>query len=272
MMKDEMQNLTDLIGALAEDIEAIKIKLDKKDASDKDETLKRLAVKLEPIVRFAGGKAIDNINDIFRSEETIAAYRKSLGDVVIASLQANMEANEKDMRKRGIPSITELLMNIRKMLAEHIEESKGISKNTQRNQRQEKGILRHLKCNVISKQIKSLWCKIPDGWYKNPYAWTGIFVMLLFVALSVVSWVQWHHYREENRRLRIIEDKYQVTSVMIKRLYPELALTVEAYEKLIETVGVDSVLLLFNEEVEAVKKAYRINASISSKNKTPYNY
>ena len=131
-MKDEMQNLTDLIGALAEDIEAIKTKLDEKDASDKDEALKRLAVKLEPIVRFAGGKAIDNINDIFRSEETIAAYRKSLGNEVIASLQANMEANEKDMRKRGIPSLTKLLMNIRKMLAEHIEESRQNSENGQR--------------------------------------------------------------------------------------------------------------------------------------------
>ena len=46
-MKDEIQNLIDLIGALAEDIEAVKAKLDAKDASDKDEAVKRLAVKLE---------------------------------------------------------------------------------------------------------------------------------------------------------------------------------------------------------------------------------
>ena len=123
-MKDEMQNLTDLIGALVEDIETIKAKLDEKDASDKDEELKRLAVKLEPIVRFAGGKAIDNINAIFRNEETIAAYRKSLGDEVIASLQASMEANEKDMRKRGIPTKYGILLDIRKMLAGHIDVSR----------------------------------------------------------------------------------------------------------------------------------------------------
>ena len=36
-MKDEIQNLIDLIGALAEDIEAVKAKLDTKNASDKDE-------------------------------------------------------------------------------------------------------------------------------------------------------------------------------------------------------------------------------------------
>lgn len=252
-MKDEMQNLTDLIGALAEDIETIKTKLNEKDASDKEETLKRLAVKLEPLIRFAGGKTIDNINDIFRSEETIAAYRKSLGDIVIASLQANLEADEKDRRKRGIPTMTELLISIRKMLAEHIEESRRKSENGQQSQRQAKGFLCSPKCKAISMRIKSLWHKIPDGWYKNPYAWTGIISTLVFFALFIVSWAQWREYRDENRRLRTVADKYQVTSVMLNELYPELAVTVGAYEKLAETIGADSTLAVFHKRLEQVR-------------------
>lgn len=252
-MKDEMQNLTDLIGALAEDIEAIKAKLDEKDASDKDEAVKRLAVKLEPIVRFAGGKAIDNINDIFRSEETIAAYRKSLGNEVIASLQANWEANEKEMRKRGIPSLTELMTNIRKMLAEHIEESRHILENGQQNRRQASGLPRFPKCKAISKQIKSLWHKIPDGWYKNPYAWTGIGVTLVFVTLFVISWMQWHRYREENVHLMIIADKYRVAANIVQELHPSLAVTVGAYEELTGKVGADSTLAVFRRQVEKVR-------------------
>ena len=51
-MKDNLQNIADLIGALAEDIEEIKKKIDVKDSPDKDEALKRLAVKLEPVIRF----------------------------------------------------------------------------------------------------------------------------------------------------------------------------------------------------------------------------
>ena len=39
-MKDNLQNISDLIGALAEDIEEIKKILAAKDASDKDETVK----------------------------------------------------------------------------------------------------------------------------------------------------------------------------------------------------------------------------------------
>ena len=75
-MKDNLQNISDLIGALAEDIEEIKKILATKDASDKDEALKRLAVKLEPIVRFAGGKAIDNINDIFAGGDGISYFSR----------------------------------------------------------------------------------------------------------------------------------------------------------------------------------------------------
>lgn len=253
-MKDEMQNLTDLIGALAEDIEAIKTKLNEKNASDKDEALKRLAVKLEPLIRFAGGKAIDNINDIFRSEESISAYRKSLGDVVIASLQANLEANEKDRHKRGIPTMTDLLLDIRKMLAGHIEESKRISENGQQNQRRTDGFLHSQKCKAIIKRIKSLWHKIPDGWYKNPYAWSGIFVMLLFIVLSVISWIQWHRYREENVRLRIAADKHRVATSIVQELHPRLAVTIGAYEELTEKVGADSTLAMFHRQVEKVKE------------------
>ena len=165
-----------------------------------------------------------------------------------------MEANEKDMRKRGIPSLTELLTSIRKMLAEHIEESRQNLENGQQNQRQTNGLPRFPKCKAISKQIKSLWHKIPDGWYKNPYAWTGIEATLIFVTLFVVSWMQWHRYREENIRFRAVADKYKVATIMLNELYSELAVTVGAYEKLVETVGVDSTLTIFKEQVKAVRK------------------
>lgn len=56
-MKDNKQSIADLIGALAEDIEDVKKKLDAKDSSDKDEALKRLTVRLEPVIRFFNGNA-----------------------------------------------------------------------------------------------------------------------------------------------------------------------------------------------------------------------
>ena len=64
-MKDNKQNITDLIGALAEDIEEIKKKLDAKDTPDKDEAVKRLSVKLEPVIRFFGSNARRKISVTF---------------------------------------------------------------------------------------------------------------------------------------------------------------------------------------------------------------
>lgn len=68
---NDKQNIADLIGALAEDIEEIKKKLDAKDSADKGEALKRLAVRLEPVIRFFGGNVPENISGIFGSIEAI---------------------------------------------------------------------------------------------------------------------------------------------------------------------------------------------------------
>ncbi|MRZ27092.1 hypothetical protein GKD53_23080, partial [Parabacteroides distasonis] len=104
-MKDNLQNIADLIGALAEDIEAIKEKLDAKDSPDKSEALKRLEAKLEPVIQFFNGNAPENVNVIFGSKEAIEEYKQSIGDEAVASLRLYTEANEKDMRKHGVLTI-----------------------------------------------------------------------------------------------------------------------------------------------------------------------
>lgn len=76
----------------------------------------------------------------------------------------------------------------------------------------------------------------------------------MFFVLFAASWVRWHEYREENRQLRTVADKYQVTTVMLNELYPELAVTVGAYEKLVETVCVDSTLTVFRKQLKAVRE------------------
>lgn len=41
---------------------------------------------------------------------------------------------------------------------------------------------------------------------------------------------------------------------MLNELYPELAVTVGAYEKLVETVCVDSTLTVFRKQLKAVRE------------------
>lgn len=123
---NDKQNIADLIGALAEDIEEIKKKLDAQGDSDKDDALKRLAVKLEPVIRFFGGNAPENIGEIFGSKEAIEKSKKSLCDGVIVSMEEYTDATNRDMCKRGIPTIKDLLRKILEMQAELLKNSKAI--------------------------------------------------------------------------------------------------------------------------------------------------
>ena len=133
-MKDNKQNLTDLIGALAVDIEDVKKKLDAKDSPDKNEALKRLEAKLDPVIRFFNGNAPENVNAIFGSKEAIEEYKQSIGDEAVASLRLYTEANEKDMRKYGIPTIKEQLNKILERLTSHIENDKLASEKSRQKQ------------------------------------------------------------------------------------------------------------------------------------------
>lgn len=253
-MKDNLQNIVDLIGALAEDIEAIKEKQDAKDSPDKNEALKRLEAKLEPVIQFFNGNAPENVNAIFGSKEAIEEYKQSIGDEAVTSLRLYTEVNEKDMHKHGVPTIKEQLNKILELLTSHIENDRLASEKLQPKQGFISGLWQTIRQNKVLNAIRQLWSKVPDGWHKSPYAWAGIGCTFVFFALFTVSWVQWHEYREENRRLRTIADKHQVTTVMLNELYPELAVTVGAYEKLTETVGADSTLTIFKEQVKAVRK------------------
>ena len=252
-MKDNKQNLTDLIGALAVDIEEIKKKLDAKDSPDKNEALKRLEAKLEPVIRFFNGNAPENVNAIFGSKEAIEEYKQSIGDEAVASLRLYTEANEKDMRKHGVLTIKEQLNKILDLLTAHVEKDKQASEQVWQKQGVIPELWQAIRPDRVTRGIRRLWDRLPDGWYKNPYAWTGIISTLVFFALFIVSWAQWREYRDENRRLRMVADKYQVTSVMLNELYPELAVTVEAYEKLAETIGADSTLAVFHKRLEQVR-------------------
>lgn len=253
-MKDNKQNIADLIGALAEDIEDVKKKLDAKDSSDKYEILKRLEAKLEPVIRFFNGNAPENVNAIFGSKEAIEEYKQSIGDEAVASLRLYTEANEKNMHKHGVPTIKEQLNKILELLTSHMENDSQASEKLQPKQGFISGLWLAIRQNKVLNAIRQIWSKVPDGWHKNPYAWAGIGCTLVFFALFTVSWVQWHEYREQNRRLRTVADKHKVTTVMLNVLYPELSVTVGAYEKLVDVVGVDSTLAIFNRQVKIVRE------------------
>ena len=65
-----------------------------------------------------------NINGIFGSKEAIETCKRSLGEEMIVSLQVYTDANDKDMRKRGIFTTKDLLYKILEVLTEHVEKDR----------------------------------------------------------------------------------------------------------------------------------------------------
>ena len=160
-MKDNKQNLTDLIGALAVDIEEVKKKLDAKDSPDKNEALKRLEAKLEPVIQFFNGNAPENVNAIFGSKEAIEEYKQSIGDEAVASLRLYTEANEKDMHKHGVPTIKEQLNKILDLLTAHVEKDKQASEQVRQKQGLIPGLWQAIRSDKAISSIRLLWSKFP---------------------------------------------------------------------------------------------------------------
>ena len=139
------------------------------------------------------------------------------------------------------------------MLTAYVGKDKQASEQVRKKQGVIPELWQAIRPDKVINTTRRLWSKVPDGWHQNPYVWTGIVCTLVFFALFTVSWVQWHEYQEENRRLKTVADKHHVTTVMLNELYPELSVTVGAYEKLVETVGVDSTLTVFNRQLKKVR-------------------
>lgn len=119
------------------------------------------------------------------------------------------------------------------------------------------------KSGIIA-QLQSAWSwmrqfhsKRPMGRYRNPYILCAIGICLLYFALSIFSWSQWHHYRDENTRLRLAADKYYVDSVIIREIYPQAAITLSAYEHITETEGADAALHAFRNKVQELDSKHK---------------
>ncbi len=74
------------------------------------------------------------------------------------------------------------------------------------------------------------------------------------LALSIVSWMQWHRYRDENARLRHTADKYHVDSIILCELYPQAAITLSAYEHITESQGADAAIEVFRDNLKKINK------------------
>lgn len=158
------------------------------------------------------------------------------------------------MRKHGVLTIKEQLNKILERLTSHIENDKLASEKSRQKQSAISELWQAIRPDKAISAIRLLWSKVPDGWHKNPYAWAGIGCMLVFFALFAVSWVQWHEYREENRRLRTVADKHLVTTFMLNELASGTGCDRRSLRETGGCCRCGSTLVIFNRQVKTVRE------------------
>ena len=133
------------------------------------------------IIQFFNGNTPKYVNAIFGSKKAIEDYKKSLGDETVTSLRLYTEANEKDMRKHGVPTIKEQLNKILELLTSHIENDRSASEQVQQKQGVIPGLWWAIRPDKVINAIRQFWNKVPDGWHKSPYGmdWYRLYARIL---------------------------------------------------------------------------------------------
>ena len=274
-MKTSKQDIHDLLAAIANDVEEIKAQLS--GAAGTDAAGEANAISNDVVVR--NGSATSNphriIAEINHLLEPIANVCCKLPDRIKSYYAQLLLRIPKDLReelthdndarkRKGQLTVEDKIDNTLTMAVavydrlNQLEEA--LRPDTPKlGQPGQIGVHGKSVRSGIIARLKSAWpgvqrlrSKRQSRRYRNPYILCAISICLLYFALSIFSWQQWHHYRNENTRLRLTTDKYHVDSIILRELYPQAAITLSAYEHIIESEGAEAAINIFRENTNAV--------------------
>ena len=259
-MKTSKQDIHDLLAAIANDVEEIKAQLNGNGGAAGTATAFGAVGKTNAIsndVVVGNGSAYSNpdriITEITRLLEPIAGVCSKLPDRIKSyyaqlllripqDLREELTRDNDARKRKGQPTVEDKIDNTLTMAVavydrlNHLEEA--LRPDTP-------------KLKIVARPISALsrvrrFCtKRPARWYRNPYIMCAISICLLYFALSIFSWQQWHYYRAENTRLHLTADKYHVDSIILHELYPQAAITLSAYEHITESEGAEAAIEVF---------------------------
>lgn len=259
-MKTSKQDIHDLLAAIANDVEDIKAQLS--GTAGTDAAGETSAISNDVVV--SNGSASSNpnriITEITRLLEPIADICSKLPDRIKSYYAQLLLRIPKDLReeltrdndtrkRKGQPTVEDKIDNTLTMAVAVYDRLNQIE-YVLRSSTSKSGIIAWLKSALSG--VRMFCTKRPTRWYRNPYILCAISISLLYFALSIFSWQQWHYYRDENTRLHLAADKYRVDSIILREIYPQAAITLSAYEHITESEGAEAAINIFRENTYAV--------------------
>ena len=279
-MRTSKQNIHDLLAAIANDVDEIKAQLS--GAASTDAAGEANAISNDVVV--GNGSAASNpnriITEITRLLEPIADICSKLPDRIKSYYAQLLLRIPKDLReeltrdndarkRKGQLTVEDKIDNTLTMTVavydrlNQIEYALRPSTPKSEQSGQIDGHSKYVRTGIVAR-LKSAWsgvwhfcAKRPNRWYRNPYILCAISICLLYFVLSIFSWQQWHYYREENTRLHLTADKYRVDSIILRKLYPQAAITLSAYEHITESEGAAKAIEVFHRDFDELKSNYK---------------
>lgn len=198
------------------EIEGIKTRIDTWDNNLKEK------IVLKPVIQVKGL----HFNSKEEFHENVALLFKSLS----VYNQEQEDAYVEELHKKGELSNRELLVAIYKKLCSTKSNSKEVMYASKKSR------LMH-----FWQEIKSFMFKVfyepSNKWYRNPYAWTCIFLTLIFTAFTTYEIINMNRMKTYNVELRTIAAQYQMTREIVKELQPNLFITIDSYNDMVRSKG-----------------------------------
>lgn len=198
------------------EIEGIKTRIDTWDNNLKEK------IVLKPVIQVKGL----HFNSKEEFHENVALLFKSLS----VYNQEQEDAYVEELHKKGELSNRELLVAIYKKLCSTKSNSKEVMYASKKSR------LMH-----FWQEIKSFMFKVfyepSNKWYRNPYAWTCIFLTLIFTAFTTYEIINMNRMKTYNAELRTIAAQYQMTREIVKELQPNLFITIDSYNDMVRSKG-----------------------------------
>ncbi len=264
-MKTSKQDIQDLLSQLAADIEEIKAMLSSGAAGNTNAISNGVAIGNGSTTANAD-RIIAEINRLLepiaqtcnKLPDRIKSYHSQLLLHIVRDLREELNHDNDTRKRKGLPTVEDKIDNALTMLVSIYDrlnqlEDAMMPDTPQQGQtgRIQSANGKSAKSGVISviksawSGVRRLWSKKPNRWYRNPYILCAVSIYLFYFGLSIFSWQQWHHYRNENACLRLAADKYRVDSIILREIYPQAAITLSAYEHITETEGANKALQTF---------------------------
>ena len=199
------------------------------------------------------GQSIFKNGITFKSKEDFTNYIIRIGEQVENYRVQLYQQQKEEYHKNGEFTNRELLLQVLKTLDDFTRTIKNSLKENSKNSRKRESRWDRFWYSCKTK-IYHIFYEPSNKWYRNVYAWLSIFLFIFFFSFTIIEVITVNRLKKSYQQLKTIADQHTVTKAIISELTPDLFVTIDSYDELVNKNGIESALQQFKKAQEQTKK------------------